>query len=600
MFFTNKDKAKIEFALSELNNGNFDFELDLSPDYKGIATEIISLRDKMNFLKNETSTIIESTQQGDLDNRINAIGYANGFEKIIDNYNYSLDITAGAIRDMGYTIKRLINGNFNAKITNHYSGDFNILKELINSLGLILNSMSLNFGLAKDAVAKGELGVRIDTSVYNGDFMKIAEILNSTLDEVQDTFSETRIALGNFEKGIFDFQIEKNYFGEFDKIKQSVNSLSSVLMEFIVDFHNMNNAVEMGKLDSKIDLTKYQGGFAEIAGSMNEFAKVVQSALIDINDKLGRLSQGDLTDKITNEYEGDFLESKKSMNRFIDILSEMIEKISVGAYEMSKASNQVSSVSHTIAAGALEQASSLQETTSAIEEISGSINESANNANLTKDLAEKSSQMSQDGGQAVRQTVDAMKTIANKIKVIEDIVYQTNLLALNAAIEAARAGEHGRGFAVVASEVRKLAKRSQIAANEISQITASSLEVSHEAGELISKVVPQIEQTATLVKDIANSASEQNIGISQITQAMNQLDSVTGANAASSQELASAAEELDGQVNLLVEYMKFFTVTNNEPIKNDNLASVPKSLSQKKKVIEDIHNLDLRQFERYE
>ncbi len=605
MFFGNKkdnynslDVQKLEDVLDKLNNGIFDFNIDLGYGYEKMTNSICLLRDKLKYIQNETSVIIEETKKGNIDNRINSIGLTNGFEKIVDNYNYSIDVISGAVRDMGYTVKRLIDGNFTATITNDYKGDFGVLKDLINSLGVTLGDMSKNFKLIENAVEKGVLSVRVETDIFQGDFKEISLILNSTLDTVQSTFLDARAALKSFEEGKFDFKIEKEYFGDFDKIKQSVNSLSSVLQNFIVDFHDMNSAVEEGRLEAQIDLSKYNGGFEQIASSMNEFAKVVQSALIDINDKLGRLSQGDLTDKITTDYAGDFLESKKSMNRFIDILSEMIEKISVGAYEMSKASNQVSQVSHSIAAGALEQASSLQETTSAIEEISGSINESANNANLTRDLAEKSSQMAKDGGQAVEQTVDAMKTIANKIRIIEDIVYQTNLLALNAAIEAARAGEHGRGFAVVASEVRKLAKRSQIAANEISQITASSLQISHKAGELIANTVPQIEQTSTLVRDIASSAGEQNIGISQITQAMNQLDGVTGANAANSQELASAAEELDGQVNLLVDYMKFFKTSNSE-VQNELIINNDFNLSQKNR-IEENDSLDLRQFERYE
>lgn len=602
MFFGNKnslDIIKLQEALQNLNNGIFDFDIDLGYEHENISKEISSLRDKLKYIQNETTFIIEEAKKGNIDNRINSIDLSGGFEKIVDNYNYTIDIISGALRDMGYTVKRLIDGNFTATITNEYKGDIGILKNLINSLGITLADMSKNFKLIENAVEKGVLGVRVETEIFKGDFKEVAIILNSTLDTVQSTFSDTREALKNFEEGNFDFKIEKNYFGDFDKIKQSVNSLSSVLQDFIVDFHNMNSAVEDGRLEAQIDVNKYSGGFGQIASSMNEFAKVVQSALIDINDKLGRLSQGDLTDKITTHYAGDFLESKKSMNRFIDILSEMIEKISVGAYEMSKASNQVSQVSHSIAAGALEQASSLQETTSAIEEISGSINDSANNANLTRDLAEKSSQMAKDGGEAVEQTVDAMKTIANKIKIIEDIVYQTNLLALNAAIEAARAGEHGRGFAVVASEVRKLAKRSQIAANEISQITEKSLEISNKAGELIANTVPQIEQTSTLVRDIASSAGEQNIGISQITQAMNQLDGVTSANAASSQDLASAAEELDGQVNLLVDYMKFFKTSNIESQNNSVDTNENYNYLETQK-LEQNDSLDLRQFERYE
>jgi methyl-accepting chemotaxis protein len=209
--------------------------------------------------------------------------------------------------------------------------------------------------------------------------------------------------------------------------------------------------------------------------------------------------------------------------------------------------------------------------------------------------------MSIDGGESVNKTVDAMQTISERIKIIEDIVYQTNLLALNAAIEAARAGEHGKGFAVVAAEVRKLAKRSQVAASEISNITENSLSISQEAGDLISKVVPKIQETASLIKDIATSSSEQDIGISQITQAMNQLDQVTQTNTAGSQDLATTSEQLDEQITTLASIIEFFKISKQEVDKfiqpqigdNRKISLISSSTST------NTDELDLREFDRY-
>ncbi|MDQ7067014.1 MAG: methyl-accepting chemotaxis protein [Sulfurimonas sp.] len=228
--------------------------------------------------------------------------------------------------------------------------------------------------------------------------------------------------------------------------------------------------------------------------------------------------------------------------------------------------------------------------------MSGSVAESAKNAQTTNLLAEEASGMSKDGGEAVDKTVEAMRTISEKISIIEDIVYQTNLLALNAAIEAARAGEHGKGFAVVAAEVRKLAKRSQIAAQEISTITSESVKVSEKAGELITNVVPKIQETATLVEDIANAAKEQDIGLGQINTAMTQLDQVTQTNAASSQEVASASEELSGQANQLSQLMSFFKTGQSDVFSPVQVAAPQAQIASPQGNSEE---LSLQNFDRY-
>jgi methyl-accepting chemotaxis protein len=190
-------------------------------------------------------------------------------------------------------------------------------------------------------------------------------------------------------------------------------------------------------------------------------------------------------------------------------------------------------------------------------------------------LATKASVMAEESGRAVTQTVEAMKEIAAKIGIVGDIAYQTNLLALNAAIEAARAGEHGKGFAVVAAEVRKLAVRSQSAAQEIRTITASSVQVSEKAGELLKDMVPQIKKTADLIQEIASASAEQDSGIGQINSAMTQLDQVTQQNAAGSEELASAAEEMSAQAQQLIQMMEFFRVDDVQQMQGRGYGSAP-------------------------
>jgi methyl-accepting chemotaxis protein len=210
--------------------------------------------------------------------------------------------------------------------------------------------------------------------------------------------------------------------------------------------------------------------------------------------------------------------------------------------------------------GSTEQAAAAEEASSSMEQMASNIRQNADNAQQTEKIAQKAAEDAKDGGQAVTDAVKAMKQIAEKISIIEEISRQTNLLALNAAIEAARAGEHGKGFAVVAAEVRKLAERSQEAAGEITQLSGSSVEVAERAGGMLEKLVPDIQKTAELVREISAASSEQNSGAVQINKAIQQLDQVTQQNASSSEEMASTSEELAGQAESLQEAISYFRI----------------------------------------
>jgi methyl-accepting chemotaxis protein len=222
------------------------------------------------------------------------------------------------------------------------------------------------------------------------------------------------------------------------------------------------------------------------------------------------------------------------------------------------ASEQLSSTAQSLSQGASEQAASVEETSASMEEMSAAIAQNNENAKVTGDLASRTAKDTVDGGVAVKETVGAMKQIAQKIAIIDDIAYQTNLLALNAAIEAGRAGEHGKGFAVVAAEVRKLAERSQVAAEEISRLATASVELAERAGKLLDTIVPSIQKTTDLVMEIAASSSQQNAGVGQINSAIGQISLAVAQNAAASEELASTSEEVSAQAMELQAMMEAF------------------------------------------
>jgi len=270
------------------------------------------------------------------------------------------------------------------------------------------------------------------------------------------------------------------------------------------------------------------------------------------------VADGDLTvelQEISRDEIGQLMQTLQKMKKR---LHEVVTNVRASADSLAGASEQVNATAQSLSQSAAEQAASVEETSASIEQMTASINQNAENANRTEEMAKMSARQAQESGQAVGNTVEAMRQIAAKISIIEDIAYQTNLLALNAAIEAARAGNHGRGFAVVAEEVRKLAENSQVAAREISELASNSVAVAERAGQLLNQMVPSIEETAALVQEITAASREQAAGTQQVTLTMGQLDQVTQQNASSSEELAATSEELSNHSEQLQQQMAFF------------------------------------------
>jgi methyl-accepting chemotaxis protein len=276
---------------------------------------------------------------------------------------------------------------------------------------------------------------------------------------------------------------------------------------------------------------------------------------------LAEIARGNLTHKEirveSNDEIGRLLTACDTMSQR---LAQTIGEVRASAEALSGASAQVSSSARALSQGTSEQAASVEETTASLEEMSASITQNAENSRQSEQMATKGARDTDESGRAVAATVDAMRTIAGKVSIIEEIAYQTNLLALNAAIEAARAGEHGKGFAVVATEVRKLAERSQTAATEISAMASSSVKTAERCGELLTELAPSIRKTTELVQEVAAASREQAAGVTQINKAMGQMDTVTQRNAAASEELASTAEELAARAETLQQLMSFFRV----------------------------------------
>ncbi len=317
------------------------------------------------------------------------------------------------------------------------------------------------------------------------------------------------------------------------------------------------NKVAIGDLDITFHDTSQ-------ADSVYESMKSMVSATIYVRDIVSNIAQGNLNVDVTERSQKDIL--LLSLKDMTARLTEVIKEIQVSAESVASGSEEMSCSSVALSQGATEQASSVEESSASMEEIASSIAQNAENAKQTEAIALCAAEDARASGEAVAQAVQAMKDISEKISIIQEIARQTDLLALNAAIEAARAGEHGKGFAVVASEVRKLAERSQEAAEEITVLSSKSSNVAERAGQMLAKLVPDIQKTSELVQEISASSTEQASGADQINQALQQLDSVVQQNSASAEEVSSTAEELSAQAQQLQNTISFFQISTVKEI----------------------------------
>jgi methyl-accepting chemotaxis protein len=423
-----------------------------------------------------------------------------------------------------------------------------------------------------DAAGRGEFSERVETRGSQGYILELGTALNNLGSTCRDGLDEVIRVQEAVAAGDLSQTISKPFQGAFGRLKDACNTTIGSLNAVVADTQRIVEAAGHGDFTQRVELRGRQGYILELGTALNNLGGTCREGLDEVVRVQEAMAAGDLTQTINKPLEGAFGRLKDACNTTVAKLEETIAKVRTSTESMASASDQLSSTAQSLSQGASEQAASVEETSASMEQMSASIAQNNENARVTGDIAARTAKEAVQGGEAVRETVTAMKQIAKKIAIIDDIAYQTNLLALNAAIEAGRAGEHGKGFAVVAAEVRKLAERSQVAAEEISQLATGSVDLAERAGTFLGTIVPAIQKTADLVQEISAASSEQNSGVGQINSAIGQISQAVGQNAAASEQLASTSEEVNGQALELQATMEFFTLANNRKVAASEIA----------------------------
>lgn len=478
----------------------------------------------------------------------------------------------GSMRDWAQAVERVAAGDTTVQVEVKSEND--ILSKNINKMvGNIRAIISETDSLA-NTVMQGQLNQRGHAENFQGAWSDLVKGLNQLIEAFVNPIHVTADYVDRISKGDLPPKITETYHGDFNEIKNNLNRCIDTVNALIDESLMLSQAAVEGQLNTRGNADKFSGSYRQIVKGVNDTLDAVLQPVNEAAACLEQMANGNLAVQVKGDYKGDHAMIKNALNTTIDAMNEILHQVASAVDQISAGAHEIAASSQALSQGATESASAVEETTSSMHQMGAQTNQNAENSIQANQLAVLARDNAEKGNQLMEQMVKAMgdinesgNNISRIIKVIDEIAFQTNLLALNAAVEAARAGKHGKGFTVVAEEVRNLAQRSAKAAKETTEMIENSIKktgvgtkIAEETAESLSEIVQGATRVTDLISEIAAASKEQAQGIHQINVALGQVDQVTQQNTASSEELASASEEMSGQAAQLKGMLRKFTL----------------------------------------
>jgi methyl-accepting chemotaxis protein len=625
-------------AATTIAKGDLRQEIQPNTEHDVLAVAFHEMIRRLNEILQEIDRLTQAVQNGKLSTRGNAEVFAGGWRDLVVGVNNVIDALVTPINVTTAYLDRLSKGDIPEAVTQEYKGDFNTIKQNLN---VLIDTMDETTHLAEEiavgnlmvevkersehdrlmqalnrmirrlnatvqelddlvhAVQNGKLDTRGHAERFDGIWRDLVVGINALIDAFGAPITMAAESLDRIAQGDIPEKISTEYHGDFNTIKHNLNTLIETMKNLLKEMNRLILAVQEGKLETHGNAEHFVGEWRELVVGINNVIDAFMRPITMAATTIDRIAKGDIPNKITDTYQGDFNAIKQNLNMLIEAtndvtrlaqdmaagnltievkersdqdtlmqalntmiqrLKEVVIQVKSAADNVAAGSQEMQSSSEEMSEGAAQQASAAEEVSSSMEEMAANIRQNADNAKQTERIALQSAEYAEESGKVVAETVVAMKQIAQKILIIEEIADQTRMLSLNATIEAARAQEHGKPFSVVASEVRKLSDVTKKAAEEIKQLATSSLDISEKAGKMLATLLPSIRKTTELVQEISIANNEQSTEAEHINTAIQQLDQVTQQNAIGSENVATAAEELAAQAEQLRNIMQFFKI----------------------------------------